>query len=69
MSEAGRLAHLARAGIEAFRRDGVEGMLPYLAEDVVWEEDRGWPDAQTWHGHEGVRATFRDRAWEVFRDG
>ena len=28
---------------------------------MVWEEDPEWPDGQTWHGHEGVRAAFRER--------
>jgi ketosteroid isomerase-like protein len=50
-----------RAGIEAFREQGVEGLLPFLREDVVWEEDPAWLDTQTWHGHEGVRASFRER--------
>jgi len=36
-------------------------VIPYLAEDVVWEEDPEWPDGQTWHGHDGVRAALRER--------
>lgn len=55
------LADLAREGIAAYQRGGFEAVMPYLAEDVVWEEDPGWPDGQTWHGHEGVRAAFRER--------
>jgi ketosteroid isomerase-like protein len=59
--ESGLLTQLAREAIDAFRDEGVEGLLPYLAADVVWEEDPGWPDAQTWHGRDGVRSTFRER--------
>ena len=55
------LSDRARAGMDAFIEQGVEGLLPYLSEDVIWEEDPDWPDGQTWHGHEGVRATFRER--------
>ena len=28
-----------RKGVEAFRRDGIDAILPTLTEDVVWEED------------------------------
>lgn len=55
------LADLARAGVEAYRRGGIEAVLPTLAEDVVWEEDPEWPDGETWHGREGVRKAFVQR--------
>ncbi|MBA3263320.1 MAG: nuclear transport factor 2 family protein [Thermoleophilaceae bacterium] len=55
------LASLAREGIAAYQRGGFDAVISYLAEDVVWEEDPEWPDGQTWHGHDGVRAAFRER--------
>jgi ketosteroid isomerase-like protein len=61
LREVRSLSDVARELFEGSRREGVEGLLPYLAENVVWEEDPGWPDAETWQGHEGVRATFRER--------
>jgi ketosteroid isomerase-like protein len=45
----------------AYGAGDYEAVIPYLAEDVVWEEDPEWPDGQTWHGHEGVRTAFRER--------
>ena len=48
-------------GLAAYRSEGVEALLPYLHEDVVWEEDPDWPDGGTWHGHEQVRKAFRER--------
>jgi hypothetical protein len=50
-----------REGVEAFRREGIEAILPTLTEDVVWEEDPDWPDGEIWHGRETVRRVFRDR--------
>jgi ketosteroid isomerase-like protein len=55
------LANIVREGIAAYQRGDIDAVIPYLTEDVVWEEDPGWPDAQTWYGHEGVRASFRER--------
>jgi ketosteroid isomerase-like protein len=54
-------ADVVRAGIAAYQRGDIEAIIPYLAEDVVWEEDPEWPDGQIWRGHEGVRASFRER--------
>jgi ketosteroid isomerase-like protein len=45
----------------AYGAGDFEAVIPYLAEDVVWEEDPEWPDGQTWHGHDGVRTAFRER--------
>jgi ketosteroid isomerase-like protein len=55
------LERLTREALEAYANEGAEALLPYLREDVVWEEDPEWPDGQVWHGHEGVRASFRER--------
>jgi ketosteroid isomerase-like protein len=50
-----------RRATEAYGSGDYEAVIPYLAEDVVWEEDPEWPDGQTWHGHDGVRTAFRER--------
>jgi ketosteroid isomerase-like protein len=52
---------VVRRATAAYGSGDFEAVIPYLAEDVVWEEDPEWPDGQTWHGHEGVRASFRER--------
>jgi ketosteroid isomerase-like protein len=49
------------AATAAYGSGDFEAVIPYLAEDVVWEEDPDWPDGQTWHGHDGVRRSFRER--------
>ncbi len=35
---------------------------------MIWEDTVGMPDAQTWKGHDGVRAAFEQflSAWEDF---
>jgi ketosteroid isomerase-like protein len=50
-----------RLATAAYGSGDYEAVIPYLAEDVVWEEDPEWPDGQTWHGREGVRTAFRER--------
>jgi ketosteroid isomerase-like protein len=50
-----------RRATEAYGSGDYEAVIPFLAEDVVWEEDPEWPDGQTWHGHDGVRTAFRER--------
>jgi ketosteroid isomerase-like protein len=55
------LTDLVHDGIDAFRRGGIDAVLPTLAEDVVWEEDPNWPDGETWHGREAVRKGFAQR--------
>ncbi len=45
----------------AYLRDGIDALLPYLHDDVVWEDDPEWPDAGVWHGHDDVRRVFRER--------
>jgi ketosteroid isomerase-like protein len=54
---------IVRRSLEAFKRDGVEAMLPVFGEDVVCEESPRWPDRKTYHGHDGVR-----QAWEKVCD-
>ena len=52
---------VVRRATVAYASGDFEAVIPYLAEDIVWEEDPEWPDGQIWHGHEGVRAAFRER--------
>jgi ketosteroid isomerase-like protein len=52
---------VVRRATAAYGSGSFEAVIPYLAEDVVWEEDPDWPDGQTWHGHDGVRTAFRER--------
>jgi ketosteroid isomerase-like protein len=52
---------VVRRATAAYGSGDFEAVIPYLARDIVWEEDPEWPDGQTWHGHEGVRASFRER--------
>ncbi len=53
--DATALAERARAGFEAYLRDGADGLLPHLTPDVVWEDDPEWPDSQVSRGHDEVR--------------
>jgi ketosteroid isomerase-like protein len=52
------LVAIMRDSREVLHRDGVEAVLPLYTEDVVWEDDPGWPDAQVWRGRDGVRRAF-----------
>jgi ketosteroid isomerase-like protein len=52
---------VVRNATAAYGSGDFEAVIPYLAEDIVWEEDPEWPDGQTWHGHDGVRTAFRER--------
>lgn len=47
--------------LAAYVTEGVDALLPYLHEDIVWEEDPDWPDGGVWHGHDEVRQAFRER--------
>lgn len=51
----------------AYLRDGIDALLPYIADDAVWEEYEGAPGAQVWHGRDGVRALFA--RWQEDFDG
>jgi ketosteroid isomerase-like protein len=60
-AEVARREAVIRDAIAAYNTGDFEAVMPYLAEDVVWEEDPEWPDGQTWHGHDGVLAALRER--------
>jgi ketosteroid isomerase-like protein len=53
------LVAIMRDSNEVLHREGVEALLPFYTEDVLWEEDPEWPDGQVRHGREGVREGFR----------
>jgi ketosteroid isomerase-like protein len=52
------LVAIMRESREALHNEGVEAVLPFYTEDVVWEDDPEWPDSQVWHGRDGVRRAF-----------
>jgi ketosteroid isomerase-like protein len=47
---------LVRQAVAVFDTRELDGLMPYLTEDVVWREDPGRPGASTYGGREGVRA-------------
>jgi ketosteroid isomerase-like protein len=68
---------LARQTFQAFRTDGVEAALPFLALDVVWYTTDRWIEESAYRGHDGIRRlnaafddSFDDWTYEVhdFRD-
>lgn len=59
------MVETARCGYEAFNRGDMEAVYASLDPEVVWEEWSAAPDAQTYHGHDGVREFF-DKLWESF---
>ena len=56
---------IARRAYEAFQRDGVDGILPFLDEEIEWRNPEDSPIAGVWHGRQGVRDWFR-QASEAF---
>ena len=58
---------IIRRASEAFRRDGIEGIMPFLHEDVEWRNPEESPIAGVWHGHDGVRAWYA-QASDAFGD-
>ena len=50
---------LARKGIDALNRGGVEAVIDLCDPEVEWVAIPGFlPDAEDFHGHDGVRAWF-----------
>ena len=58
---------IVRAAFEAFQRDGVEGIMPFLDEQIEWRNPEDSPIAGVWRGHDGVRDWFK-QASEAFGD-
>ena len=63
MSEAN--VDLVRRAYDAFQRDGIEGILPFLDEEIEWRNPEDSPIAGVWRGHEEVRDWFA-QASEAF---
>ena len=42
-------------GYSRFRRDGVEGVIPFFTEDAVVYSIPEWPDDPEYYGHDGLR--------------
>jgi ketosteroid isomerase-like protein len=62
------------AAVEAFNREGIEGLLRYASSDIEWRMDAGWFEDQTYTGQEGLRKlavmfveNFDDYRWDVDR--
>jgi ketosteroid isomerase-like protein len=50
---------IVRRGYEAFRDDGVEGILQFLDPAIEWHMSAAFTQApRVYHGHDGVRAVF-----------
>jgi ketosteroid isomerase-like protein len=47
-----------RGIVAAFDRQQPDEVLPFLSEDVLWEEDPDWPGGTTWRGHDGARESM-----------
>ena len=58
---------IVRSAFEAFQRDDVEGIMPFLDEQIEWRNPEDSPIAGVWHGHDGVRDWFK-QASEAFGD-
>jgi ketosteroid isomerase-like protein len=49
---------IARRAYDAFQRNGIEGLMPFLDEEIEWRNPEDSPIAGAWHGHDGVRDWF-----------
>lgn len=50
---------IVRRGYEAFREDGVEGILPFLDPGIEWHMSAAFTQApRVYYGHDGVRKVF-----------
>jgi ketosteroid isomerase-like protein len=54
------IIEFARRGYEAFNKDGVEAILPFLEPDIEWINEHPVPMRGTYRGHEGVRRYFKE---------
>ena len=53
---------IIRRACEAFNGEGIEGVIPFLHEDVEWRNPEESPIAGVWHGHDGVRSWYAQAA-------
>jgi ketosteroid isomerase-like protein len=54
-----------RAGYEAFSRRDLDAALADIDPEVEWHQSSVFPDARTFHGHEGVRQFF-NQVFDLF---
>jgi uncharacterized protein len=47
---------IVRRALRAFEEAGLDGTLPFYDPGVTWEEARDEPEAETYRGHDGLRA-------------
>jgi ketosteroid isomerase-like protein len=52
-----------RNALEAFNRGDIQGALKDMDPKVEWRTPQNLPDAQTYHGHDGVKAW-----WAMWND-
>jgi ketosteroid isomerase-like protein len=56
---------ILRRGYEVFARDGVDGLMALLDDQIEWRNPPDSPVAGVWHGHQGVRDWFA-QSYELF---
>jgi uncharacterized protein len=54
-----------QAGYEAFSRRDLDAALAYIDPEIEWHQSSAFPDARTFHGHDGVRRFF-EQVFEIF---
>ena len=54
-----------RAGYEAFSRRDLDAALAHIDPEIEWQQSSAFPDARTFHGHDGVRRFF-EQVFEIF---
>jgi ketosteroid isomerase-like protein len=54
-----------RAGYAAFARRDLDAALADVDPEIEWQQSSAFPDARTFHGHEGVRQFFK-QVFEIF---
>ena len=54
-----------RSAIEAFNRDGVDGLTAFAREDIVTYAIPEWLEEHEYHGHDGLRQVL---AWQYTFD-
>jgi ketosteroid isomerase-like protein len=47
---------VVRRAVEAFEHGGLDATLPFYSPEVSWEEADDEPEAETYRGHDGLRA-------------
>jgi ketosteroid isomerase-like protein len=47
---------VVRKALEAFEQGGLDATLPFYDREVTWEEAEDEPEAETYQGHDGLRA-------------